>query len=127
MKRLRGGILGKAIFLIVVLVIIGLILKFGSGWFGGGGSGSGSPDGDKKTEAKQDEAKDDDIEKIEIEVKQDKYFLNGVEVSLDEIKAKIEASAKKVAVTLENNYASAKIWDEIKNALSELNITVVEE
>lgn len=121
----KSGRLGlrHVLLILIILAILGLG-KFGFGWFGG--SGSGGSEGRSPQRENTEETKD--VHTITIEVKQDKYLIDGAELSLEDIKHRLASDTKKMEVVLENNYAAAKAWDEIKNALSEFsNITVVEQ
>lgn len=124
-KPRRGSFLSmKTMLILGFFLLLFLAFKMGFGGFGGSGPAS---EGDKQGEQAVTETKPEEVEKITIEVKKDLYLIEGKEVSLDEIKEKVTTSEKKVNVILENNYASAKTWDEIKNALSEWGITTIDQ
>lgn len=124
-KPRRGSFLTMKIMLLLgFALLLFLAFKMGIGGFGGSGPAS---EGDKQGEQAVTETKPEEEEKITIEVKKDLYLIEGKEVSLEEIKEKVTTSDKKVSVILENNYASAKSWDEIKNALSEWGITTIDQ
>ncbi|MGN0401405.1 MAG: hypothetical protein ACI4HQ_03975 [Acetatifactor sp.] len=65
---------------------------------------------------------------ITIEVKQDQYFVDGQEKTLEDIEGLLEdKDGVKYTYVLENNYASAKAWDDIKALFVSREISVVEQ
>lgn len=60
-----------------------------------------------------------------IEVKQDEYYIEDKVTTLEEIKEMISKDNIN-QINLENNYASSKAWEELKKALAETDVTVIE-
>ncbi len=71
----------------------------------------------------------DKIEEITITivVTQDKYLLDEQEVTLTQIKEKVNDESAVTKVILEDNYASTKAWDDIKTNLAEWGIIPIEQ
>ena len=64
---------------------------------------------------------------VTIVVKQDKYVIEEQEVTLTQIKEKVTDKSAIIKVVLEDNYASAKAWDNIKSSLTEWDIVPIEQ
>ena len=133
--------------LIVLLVASGIGLRscgFGFGWGGGSGNGGGSNPTSENTNDTEgssestsevtpnipepqetEEPKDEKENEIYIVVKQDTYYIEDEEVTINRIKS-ILSEMEDCNVVIENNYASKKAWDDIKKLLSELEIVAVE-
>lgn len=62
---------------------------------------------------------------VRIEARQDQYFIDGTEVSLGEIEALITAE-ENADFVLEDHYASAKAWDELKALFTKYEVAVRE-
>ncbi len=125
MGKVIGGILGT---LAIVVLVLFLLLHFGLlSW----GNNSGNGEGDKKSEETEieDSSTADEIEEIivTIVVTQDKYFIDEQEVTLTQINEKVTDKSAIIKVVLENNYASAKAWDDIKTNLTEWGIIPIEQ
>lgn len=123
MGKVLGGILGT---LIIVGLVLFLLLHFGLlSW------GNNNGDGDRETEKTviEDSAAVEEIEELEITivVTQDKYLMDDQEVTLTQINEKVTDESAIIKVVLENNYASAKAWDDIKASLTEWGVIPVEQ
>lgn len=122
MGKVLGGILGT---LAIVVLVLFLLLHFGLlSW----GNNSGNGDGDRKTVI-EDSATVEESEEliITIVVTQDKYFIDDQEVTLTQINEKVTDESAIIKVVLENNYASAKAWDDIKSSLTEWGVIPIEQ
>ena len=64
---------------------------------------------------------------VTIVVMQDKYMIEEQEVTLTQIKEKVTDKSAIIKVVLEDNYASAKAWDNIKSSLTEWDIVPIEQ
>lgn len=115
MGKFLGGVL-VAVLVVVLLFYFGII-----GW--GSGIGNGAADGDTK----QSQTIEMENKEITIVVTQDKYMMDEKEVTLTQIKEKVTDASAEITVVLENNYASAKAWDEIKTNLEQWGIIPVEQ
>lgn len=123
MGKVIGGILGT---LTIVVLVLFLLLHFGLlSW------GKNSGNGDKKSEEAEIEVSTttDEIEEITITivVMQDKYFIDEQEVTLTQINEKVTDKSAIIKVVLENNYASAKAWDDIKTYFAEWGVIPIEQ
>lgn len=117
MGKFLGGVL------VTVLVVV-LLFYFGIlGWGSGKGNGNGAADADTK----QSQTIEKENKEITIVVTQDKYMMDEQEVTLTQIKEKVTDTSAEITVVLENNYASAKAWDEIKNNLQQWGIVPIEQ
>lgn len=117
-----GGIfvgLILAVLVVVLLMYLGIL---------GFGDGTGKGDGDATTEQTVEEQTEEEKVQtsVEIEVKQDKYLVDGEEVSLDAIEGMVTGEDKEVTVYLVNNYASTKAWDDLQKLLTDAGIVPVE-
>ncbi|MBE5923588.1 MAG: hypothetical protein E7271_03850 [Lachnospiraceae bacterium] len=122
-----GKVLGGVFATLLIVVIVFLVLfKMGIIGIGGKGFGKGGSENDS---AISSEMKSEEIEKKEsvtIVVKQDEYYIDNQQVTLTQLKEKV--TDKSVSeVIIENNYASSKTWDELKNSLDDWGITPVEQ
>lgn len=125
MGKVIGGILGT---LVIVVLVLFLLLHFGLlSW----GNNSGNGDGNIISEEAEieDSTTADEIEEIiiTIVVTQDKYFIDEQEVTFTQIKEKVTDKSAIIKVVLENNYASAKAWDDIKTNLAEWGVIPIEQ
>ena len=125
MGKVIGGIFGT---LIIGVVVIFLLFHFGLlSW----GNGNGSDGGDAMAENTIDEepAEADEVKEITITivVTQDKYLIDDQEVTLTQIKDKVTDESAKITVILEDNYASAKIWDDLKTSLADWGVIPIEQ
>ncbi len=139
-KKVAGGV--------GVVAVLAAILFFGGrglGLGGGGGFGFGKdvsvnsdaenqtedenePVEEKKDEVPEEKPSDETVATVLIEVKQGQYLIDGAEKSLADIEALLTAEdAANTSFTLENNYASAKAWDEIKALFTRYEIAVTEQ
>lgn len=123
MGKIIGGILGT---LAIAGLVLFLLFHFGVLSFG-----KGDGNGDVKTETVTDMRSEaiDEVEEITVTivVKQDKYVIEEQEVTLTQIKEKITDKSAIIKVILEDNYASAKAWDDIKTSLTEWGIVPIEQ
>ena len=71
----------------------------------------------------------DELKKITVTivVTQDQYLIDEQNVTLTQIKEKVTDESAIIKVVLEDNYASAKAWDNIKISLAEWGIVPVEQ
>jgi flagellar basal body-associated protein FliL len=119
--------LGNLIKIILVIAIVIIIVAIFSGKIGFG-KGDGNGDGDDSVATEQTESSQNQEETtVTIVVKQDQYYIDEQEVTLTQIKEKVTAMNENLTVIIENNYASAKTWDEIKNYLEEWGISPIEQ
>lgn len=116
MGKVIGGILSA---LVIAGLIIFLLFYFGVLGFGGSGDSKGG------TNKEQSEIKE--TEEITIIVTQDEYFIDEQKVTLTQIKEKVTDESAVIKVVLENNYASAKAWDDIRTSLAEWGIIPIEQ
>lgn len=123
MGKIIGGILGT---LAIAGLVLFLLFHFGVLSFG-----KGDGNGDVKTETVTDMRSEaiDEVEEITVTivVKQDKYVIEEQEVTLTQIKEKVTDKSAIIKVILEDNYASAKAWDDIKTSLTEWGIVPIEQ
>lgn len=123
MGKIIGGILGT---LVIAGLVLFLLFHFGVLSFG-----KGDGNGDVKTETVTDMRSEaiDEVEEITVTivVKQDKYVIEEQEVTLTQIKEKVTDKSAIIKVILEDNYASAKAWDDIKTSLTEWGIVPIEQ
>lgn len=125
MGKVIGGILGT---LTIVILILFLLSHFGLlSW--GKGDGTGNGEANTETVIKEDVESTDEVEEIEITivVRQDKYLIDDQEVTLTQIKERITDKSAEIKVILEDNYASAKAWDDIKVNLTKWGVTPIEQ
>lgn len=140
-----GKILG-IIGTILVAFAIFFILFFGKGFGLGNGNGKGDGNGNSNSNAVSDEQDISENEETEtqnevsegtsadngitvvIEVKQSQYLIDGKEMALSEIESMIQSyDMENTSFIIEDNYASAKAWDEIKQLFLSYEISVVEQ
>lgn len=123
MGKIIGGILGT---LAIAGLVLFLLFHFGVLSFG-----KGDGNGGVKTETVTDMRSEaiDEVEEITVTivVKQDKYVIEEQEVTLTQIKEKVTDKSAIIKVILEDNYASAKAWDDIKTSLTEWGIVPIEQ
>jgi hypothetical protein len=123
MGKIIGGILGT---LAIAGLVLFLLFHFGVLSFG-----KGDGNGDVKTETVTDMRSEaiDEVEEITVTivVKQDKYVIEEQEVTLTQIKEKVTDKSAIIKVILEDNYASAKAWDDIKTSLTDWGIVPIEQ
>lgn len=125
-KEKKKGGAGKffgGIFVGLILAVLAVVLLMYLGILGFG-DGTGKGDGDVTTEQTVKEEKVQTS--VEIEVKQDKYLVDGEEISLDAIEEMVTGEDKEVTVYLINNYASTKAWDDLQKLLTDAGIVPVE-
>ena len=115
MGKVIGGII-VAILIAVLLVRCG-ILGFG----GRRDSKSGSSEEQSEIIEETEEIT------ITIVVTQDEYFIDEQKVTLTQIKERVTDESAEIKVILEDNYASAKAWDDIKAYLAEWEIVPIEQ
>ena len=123
MGKIIGGIFGT---LAVAGLVIFLLFHFGLlGWKTGNGSG----DAKTETVAEESQATIEENEEITITivVTQDQYLIGEQKVTLTQIKEKVTDKSATVKVVLEDNYASAKAWDDIKTNLEKWGIVPIEQ
>lgn len=135
MKKLdnRGSVLTVILLLLVAAAIVFFIFfkdKFG---FGSGSDGDGK--GDKNVESsvstevtiENTTEQDGSAEKIiTIVVKQSKYYIDDKEYTLAEIEGLIKDDTEKTAkYVMEDNYAGAEAWDQLKSLFTSYDITPV--
>ncbi len=132
----------KLIFILLLVIIVVIIIIKNIGQFGLG-AGSGLKKGEENdrnipvqseaTSAVSNETTPFETEKLSeasekdvvINVKQDEYYIDGESITLDEIKEMITKD-NLTQISLENNYASSKAWEELKKVLSEKNVSAIE-
>ncbi len=120
MRKAIGVLLGT--FIITGMVFF-LLFHFGLPGFGTGtGNGDENTDAVEETQTTEEESKE--IE-ITIVVTQDKYLIDEQEVTLTQIKELVTDASAAIEVILEDNYASAKAWDDIKTNLESWGITPI--
>ncbi len=64
---------------------------------------------------------------ITIVVTQDEYYIDEQKVTMTQIKEKVMDKSATIKVILEDNYASAKAWDDIKTKLMEWEVIPIEQ
>lgn len=123
MRKVIGGILST-------LVIAGLVL-FLLFYFGilNLGDGNGKDNINTETIAEEDSTIADEPEEITITivVTQDQYLIDEQNVTLTQIKEMVTDKSAIIKIILEDNYASAKAWDDLKTNLAEWGITPIEQ
>lgn len=136
-----GKVLG-VIGTILVAFAIFCYLFFGKGF----GLGNGKGDGDGNGNAVNNEQDMSDNEESEpqneisggtgadneitvvIEVKQSQYLIDGKEMTLSDIESLIQGyDLESTSFVIEDNYAAAKAWDEIKELFLSYEVSVVEQ
>lgn len=135
MKKLLG-----ILVLAIIIFAIAFIFLFGKGFGFGDGTGDGegnesSTEQNVNTDEKSETPDETEENKgavdeitILIEVKQSQYLVDGKEVTLSEIESLIaDADIENTSFILEDNYASSKAWDEIKNLFTSYEISVIEQ
>jgi hypothetical protein len=122
-KTQRRGKMGKVIGGIIVAILIAVLLvRCGILGFGGSGdSKSGSSEEQSEIIEETEEIT------ITIVVTQDEYFIDEQKVTLTQIKERVTDESAEIKVILEDNYASAKAWDDIKAYLAEWEIVPIEQ
>lgn len=125
MGKIIGGILGT---LVIAGLVLCLLFHFGVLSLGKGNE-NGDGDDQMETATKVPSEIMDEVEKITVTivVKQDKYLIEDQEVTLTQIKEKVTDKSAIIKVILEDNYASAKAWDDIKISLTEWGIVPIEQ
>jgi len=132
--------LKKFLIIIGLLIVIAVaVLRFlgpGLGFGKGEGKGMGEDTRDSTaavasaqpnvdTDTPPDEGSN--TTEIVIVVKQGEYFIESRQITLDSIKDQIQANAEgKVSVVIEDDYGSAKAWDDIQKLMNELGIAYTE-
>lgn len=129
MGKVLVGVLGTVI---IGILVIFLLVHFGLlSWGPGNGKGDGNIDSEAKSEAVVDESSviNDETKEITINIviTQDQYSIDEQVVTLTQIREKLTDESAMINVVLEDNYASAKAWDEIKTSLAEWGITPIEQ
>lgn len=125
MGKVIGGILGT---LVVAGIVLFLLFHFGLlSW--GGGTGNGNADEKNGAVAEDNQAAADESKDITITivVTQDQYLIDEQPVTLSQIKEKVTDKSAAIKVILEDNYASAKAWDDIKINLEKWGIIPIEQ
>lgn len=125
MGKVIGGILGT---LTIVVLALFLLSHFGLlSW--GKGDGTSTGEANMETTMEEDVESIDEYEEIEITivVMQDKYLIDEQEVTLTQIKERVTNKSAAIKVILEDNYASAKAWDDIKINLTKWGVTSIEQ
>lgn len=127
MGKVIGGILGTLVIagLVLFLLFHFDVLSLGKG------NGNGNENDDTKTESVTDKRSEvsNEVEEITITivVTQDQYLIDDQEVTLTQIKEKVTDKSAIIKVILEDNYASAKAWDDIKARLAEWEVVPIEQ
>ena len=125
MGKVISGIFGT---LVVGAIVLFLLFRMGLiSWGPGSGTGDGGEQFNTVSDENQMIVEDPEEVTITIVVTQDKYMIDGQEVTLTQIKEKVTDESKTIKVVLEDNYASAKTWDEIKTNLAEWDIVPIEQ
>lgn len=134
--------MGKLLGILATVVIIAIIIYvffFGKGFGLGKGTGDGEgneisagqvvSEEEPVVQNKMEEEKDEtDNITVLIEVKQGQYLLDGEECTLSDIEAILMSDeVENTLFILEDNYASAKAWDEIKGLFTRYEISVIEQ
>lgn len=125
MGKVIGGILGT---LVVAGIVLFLLFHFGLlSW--GGGNGNGNVDEKNGAVAEDNQGAADESKDITITivVTQDQYLIDEQQVTLTQIKEKVTDESAIIKVILEDNYASAKAWDDIKINLEKWGIIPIEQ
>lgn len=133
-----GKVLG-VIGTILVAFAIFFFLFFGKGFGLGNGKGDGDGNGsavsneqdvnesETQNEVNEGTGADNGITVV-IEVKQSQYLIDGKEMTLSEIESLIQGyDPENTSFVIEDNYAAAKAWDEIKELFLSYEISVVEQ
>ena len=133
-----GKVLG-VIGTILVAFAIFFYLFFGKGFGLGNGKGDGDGNGsavsneqdinesETQNEVNEGTGADNGITVV-IEVKQSQYLVDGKEMTLSEIESLIQGyDLENTSFIIEDNYAAAKAWDEIKELFLNYEISVVEQ
>lgn len=133
-----GKVLG-VIGTILVAFAIFFFLFFGKGFGLGNGKGDGDGNGsavsneqdvnESETQNEVNEGTGADNETtVVIEVKQSQYLIDGKEMTLSDIKSLIQGyDPENTSFVIEDNYAAAKAWDEIKELFLSYEVSVVEQ
>lgn len=125
MGKVIGGIVGT---LVIAGIVLFLLFHFGLlSW--GGGTGDGNGDEKMGAVAEDNQAAADESKDITITivVTQDQYLIDEQPVTLSQIKEKVTDKSAAIKVILEDNYASAKAWDDIKINLEKWGIIPIEQ
>lgn len=133
-----GKVLG-VIGTILVAFAIFFFLFFGKGFGLGNGKGDGDGNGsavsneqdvnesETQNEVNEGTGADNGITVV-IEVKQSQYLIDGKEMTLSEIESLIQGyDPENTSFVIEDNYAAAKAWDEIKELFLSYEVSVVEQ
>jgi len=134
----RGGKVAAGSATAVALAVLAI---FGGKALGFGGTGTGE-DGDRNIVNEQSSS---DIQEtdttdateitteagetiITIEVVKNKYFIDGEEKNLSEVELIVRrANSDKTTFILEDNYASSKAWDDVREIFINLELSVIEQ
>lgn len=135
----RGGKVAAGSATVVVIAALAI---FGGKAFGfGGGNGTGE-DGDRNMVNEQSSSfvqETDTTDATEItteagetivtiEVIKNKYFIDGEEKNLSEVELIVRrADSDKTIFILEDNYASSKAWDDVREIFINLERSVIEQ
>lgn len=133
-----GKVLGIIGTILVALAIF-FYLFFGKGF--GLGNGKGDGDGNGSAVSNEQDVKESETQNevnegtgadngitVVIEVKQSQYLVDGKEMTLSEIESLIQGyDLENTSFIIEDNYAAAKAWDEIKELFLSYEISVVEQ
>ncbi|MCH5271750.1 MAG: hypothetical protein J1E83_13595 [Lachnospiraceae bacterium] len=133
-----GKVLG-VIGTILVAFAIFCYLFFGKGF--GLGNGKGDGDGNANAVSNEQDVKESEPQNeisegtgadneitVVIEVKQSQYLVDGKEMTLSEIESLIQGyDLENTSFIIEDNYAAAKAWDEIKDLFLSYEVSVVEQ
>ena len=125
MGKVISGIFGT---LVIGGIVLFLLFHFGLlSW--GGGNGDGNADEKMGAVAEDNQAAADEPKEITITivVTQDQYLIDEQQVTLTQIKEKVTDKSATIKVILEDNYASAKAWDDIKINLEKWGIIPIEQ
>ena len=122
----------KILGILVVLAIIGLVVWYLlEKGFGLGGTGEGSGQNNEinnQQDVNSDTEQEIEKETIIIEVKQSQYLVDGKEVTLSDIESMLSGdNVENKVFILEDNYAAAKAWDEVKKLFTSYEISVIEQ
>ena len=129
----KRGIGLPAAIAAAVLLMLGGGIGLGKGAGMGTGEEASAP---AETVVEQPEEQQEPVEEhktevvtnVTITVKQDQYLMNEKETTLEEIKAYIEGCDKEnTSFVLVDHYASAKAWDQLKQLMTEYEISAVEQ
>lgn len=111
---------------LLTVAVIALLFFFGVFKLGVGDGKGNESKPTETSETVETEPEQKEVTVV-IVVKQDSYFVEEKEVTLSEIKEKVTDASSKVKVVVENNYAGAEAWDNLKKSLSEWGITPIEQ